>query len=65
MIELTIASSGNKLTIVDHNSISFADISDGKSQANCLVLDGRHNNGGWRVCETYEEVKAKIIAANT
>lgn len=62
MIELTVAASGNKVCIVDHNSITFAE--NKREKANCQVMDGRHNNGGWFVIETYEEVKAKIIAAN-
>jgi hypothetical protein len=31
--------------------------------AEIKVIDGNHNNGGWLVLESYEEVIAKIDAA--
>jgi hypothetical protein len=32
-------------------------------RSNCVIQDGVHNNGGWYVRETYEEVMAQITAA--
>ena len=67
MIELTNAYNPlkNKILFVNHNSLTVLDISgQTKKIGNCKVFDGFHNNGGWSVEETYEEIKAMIIAAN-
>lgn len=55
-----------KLLIVAE-SLSVLDI-DGKTNFNschlergCRIMDGKHNNGGWKVEESYAEVKEMIM----
>ena len=46
------------LTIYFSNNISVI-----KKDHGCCIMDGLHNNGGWLVTESYDEVISKIDTA--
>lgn len=51
--------SGNKVTIFLSGSITVQTDADGQ----VYVLDGLHNNGGWKVKGSYQDVVRKIKMA--
>jgi hypothetical protein len=53
IIDLTL-SSGNKHSFIINGNVSFGDYS---------YQDGNHNNGGYKVKESREEIKAIITNA--
>jgi len=62
-VELT---SGRNLTIFFNNNIAVLDHkSKVRNENYTTVLDGLHNNGGWEVNESYEEVIEKIKKAKS
>ena len=56
-VELTLVDSGKPITIYFSNNLTVIPTyhNDGS-----LIQDGNHNNGGWTVLESYEEVMKQI-----
>ena len=51
--------SGSKVTIFFNTNIAIVHSDEGQ----VTVMDGRHNNGGWKVKGSYDEVVSKILNA--
>jgi hypothetical protein len=60
IIELTSARTGLKIAFFVTGNITVAEI---KEEGKTLLNDGNHNNGGWMVKESYEEVIKKLKEA--
>ena len=61
-VQLT-TSSENDVTIYFNNNLTVSSYIDRDGTTKVFVLDGNHNNGGWSIKESYDEVIAKIDAA--
>lgn len=54
-------SSGNKVTIFFNTNLTVQSYDGDRNEV--YILDGLHNNGGWKVKASYDEAVSKIIRA--
>jgi hypothetical protein len=66
LLELTSQHNQKRVFIVT-DTITVYDIAgskiwgvEGRVERGCVIDDGKHNNGGWKVEETYDQVVAMI-----
>jgi len=57
MLSLTLQGSGKRLTIVINGTIAIAESTE---KGHTTITDGTHNNGGWEVKESYEEIITQL-----
>ena len=58
LLELTLSNGNPTMFIIDGNfNVTKW---DSESGVGCVINDGNHNNGGWKIKESYEDVIAKI-----
>lgn len=65
VLELTSQHYGQKLFIAAEsvtvcNSAGYKSVHEVRPTRGCTVDDGKHNNGGWKVEETYDQVVAMV-----
>jgi hypothetical protein len=65
LLELTCQVLGRKIFIAAEavtvqDTANLPDFYTKKLSRGCYVIDGRNNNGGWNVEETYDQVVAMI-----
>lgn len=61
VLNLTSDDRRNTPVMIVSNSITIHPPFDEKNKAGCRVRDRMHNNGGWDVTESFEEVKRMIL----
>ena len=61
-VELTLYN-GSKTTFICNSNVNICEAQDEYGKYKCIVNDGNHNNGGWKIKESYETVVSKFISA--
>ena len=60
LLELTLSNGNPTMFIINGNFNVTKWNVDSDSNVGCVINDGNHNNGGWKIKESYEVVIAKI-----